>query len=155
MTSIEPFWSLGLGCISASIFEIASFYSVFFSSGKPCKPIFIESIYQKAGGVVYEETQELTSPFFDQNKVEEVKNILSEIGEFFKKKYNLLISGKIYAKTGTTNGGVDCWAMAANDRYCVISHIGTRENLLLFKNYSVNAANSAMPIAFEIIASLC
>lgn len=153
-TDIKPFWSLALGCIPASAFEVASIYSSFFNPLNDCFPRFIEKIIQKAAGIVYEEPTKIISTKFDTEKVEAVKLILAKTGESFKKKYNISTRKPIYVKTGTTNGSINCWTMCANDQYCVIAYLGTRENIPLFKKHRIIAANSTLPLALEILLAI-
>ncbi len=156
-TSINPYYSIALGCIEGTILEIANLYYCFLESDnkKDQKKIsYITKIIKKSGGIMYTDEDYFQKSFFLKQHRDEIIKILEKIGENFKKKYNIKVETDIYMKTGTTNDSVSCWCVCVYKEYLIVSFFGTPENTKLYDQGNIVSGNSVAPLCLEIVKKI-
>jgi penicillin-binding protein 1A len=150
---ISPFFSLSLGCIECSVFEIATIFNTFLNEGKQQNLSYIDKIIKKSGGIIYENPIKKLHQHFQKDESKSIKEILKKIGNYLIIKNNIPIEKTIYAKTGTTNDAVSCWFMCANEEYSIIICLGADDNTKLSK-YNIKSSNSAAPLGLKILQQI-
>lgn len=153
-TPINPYYSIALGCIEATILEIANLYYSFLQPHNKIdqkKISYITKIIKKSGGIIYSHEDYIEKSFFLKEHSDEIFKILEKIGETFKKKYNIKVNDNIYIKTGTTNDSISCWCVCIYKQYLMVSFLGTPENTKLYKQCNIIGSNSVAPLCLEII----
>lgn len=148
--TIAPLFSLSLGCIECSVFEIATIFNTFLNDGTKQDLSYIEKIIKKSGGIIYENPPKNKDHYFKYNESNTIKNILKKIGNHIKIKKNIPIKADIYAKTGTTNDAISCWFVCADETYSIIICLGADDNTKL-SQYNIRSTNSAAPLGLNIL----
>lgn len=158
---IMPYFSIALGCIETTPFEIALLYYHFFSSLIEKKSnivnkdiMIIKKIIKQSGGIIYETERSLIqNPFISTHTIP-ISQSLKKIGQKFNKKYSDNSQKIIYGKTGTTNNATCCWSVCSDLQYLIIVFVGSQNNEKLYQKYQITSANSAMPINIEILNAI-
>jgi penicillin-binding protein 1A len=150
---LSPYFSLALGCLEATPFEVASLFNTLLNDGIKNNLFYIEKIIKKSGGIVYENFNKDEKQYFEKEKTIEIKSILAIIGSNAAKKNNINFNTPIYLKTGTTNQAVSCWLVCADEEYSVIVCISSDNNIPLSK-YNILSSNSTVPLGLKILKEI-
>lgn len=106
-TALEPYHSLALGAQEVSVLDMASAYATFAASGIHIDPIFVTSITDPTGEVIWEAVPVLTQAI-DADVADEVTRILHQVvirGTGQQAKIGRDLAGK----TGTSEDNGDAW----------------------------------------------
>ncbi len=115
-----------LGAVDLSLYEMTGAYTIFANNGMYTEPIFIKSITDKNGKVIYSgiPTQSLAlNPVYNGVMLEMLKN---NIGE------RLGIKSEVGGKTGTTNDYADGWFMGVTPSLVVGVWVGGDDKWIRF-----------------------
>ena len=99
--------AISLGAVDLTLHEMAGAYTTFANNGVYTEPVFISSIEDKSGKVIYTgvpESKQALNPLYNGVMVDMLKN---NVGG----GYGLGIKAEAGGKTGTTNDYADGWFM--------------------------------------------
>lgn len=152
--SIAPSPTICLGAADISVFEMTAGYSIFANAGTYTPPIFIESIEDKNGNIIY-------MGEIDQEK----RQILSEQGAYVMNQMLQAvqraaggfagIKSPHGGKTGTTNFQADGWYMGITPSLVIGTWVGCDDRFIRFKGLANGAgAKMARPIYQNFLRAL-
>lgn len=148
---IHPYPSLALGCVDASLKDVAGMFNVFANHGVYVQPHFIISVKDSWGKKIgkYQYTKEQIVPARTADTVAKVM----ELGiKRWRKAFNQeLVPYDVICKTGTTNDCRTCWFAGASPDITTVVYVGCDDNRSLGDVYPLK---SAFPIWLDVHASL-
>lgn len=146
---LQPYPSLALGCVDATLQEVAAMFNVFAHEGMYVQPYMILWVKDKWGKkIVHNNSYEhrVMPPW--------ISGQVTKILEHGMKRYqimygqdNRLLSDAI-GKTGTTNDSRTCWFVGATPELTTAIYIGCDDNRSLGKN--VYPLRTAFPIWLDL-----
>lgn len=148
---IHPYPSLALGCVDASLKDVAGMFNVFANHGVYVQPHFIvwvkDNWGKKMGKYQYAKEQVLSSHIADT-----VAKVMEQGIKRWRKAYNQeLVPYDVICKTGTTNDCRTCWFAGASPELTTAVYVGCDDNRSLGDVYPLK---SAFPIWRELHAEL-
>lgn len=148
---IHPYPALALGCVDASLKDVAGMFNVFANHGVYVQPHFILSVKDSWGKKVgkYQYKKEQILPARTADTVAKVM----ELGiKRWRKAFNKeLVPYDVICKTGTTNDCRTCWFAGASPDLTTAVYVGCDDNRSLGDVYPLK---SAFPIWLDVHASL-
>jgi penicillin-binding protein 1A len=120
--------SICLGAVDLSLYEMTGAYTTFANNGMYTEPIFIKSITDKNGKVIYNGIPKRNlaiNPVYNAVMVEMLKNNVSG-------RYGLGIKSPAGGKTGTTNDYADGWFMGITPNLVVGTWVGGDDKWIRF-----------------------
>lgn len=144
---IHPYPSLALGCVDASLKDVAGMFNVFANHGVYVQPHVIVSVKDSWGKKVgkYQQLKETVLPAYIADTVAKVM----EHGiKRWRKAYNQeLVPYDVICKTGTTNDCRTCWFAGASPELTTAVYVGCDDNRSLGDVYPLK---SAFPIWLDL-----
>lgn len=148
---INPYPSLALGCVDASLKDVVGMFNIFANHGMYVQPHFIISVKDSWGKKVgkYQPLSERVLPAQIADTVAKVM----ELGiKRWRKAYNQeLVPYDVICKTGTTNDCRTCWFAGASPELTTAVYVGCDDNRSLGDVYPLK---SAFPIWLDLHAQL-
>lgn len=155
-TDLPQVPSLALGTAEIPLYQMVQAYSVFLNEGRSIEPVFLESITDANGKVIYEATAAKTSdPVFSKQTVETMLALLKGVvnrGTAAGLRNNYKLTNEMGGKTGTTQDQTDGWFMGITPEMIVGIWVGGDSPLVRFRNLSTGqGARTAMPVFARFI----
>jgi penicillin-binding protein 1A len=143
---LQPYPSLALGCVNATVLESAGAFNLFANHGIYVEPHYLRWIKNKSGEKIYKAK-------VAKRRVLSWK-IASQIGQVLTFSIRRLqaaigdrwFGGEALGKTGTTNDSRTCWFCGSTPDYTTAIYIGSDDNSTLGEQ--VYASKVAFPIWF-------
>ncbi len=150
---MNPYPSLALGCVEASVQESASAFTVFANNGIYRAPYGIEWIKNKWGKKIWKVTPEERSvmSLSVASQVSKVLQLSLDRLKYRQAPNDRLMCDAI-GKTGTTNDARTCWFIGSTPEYTTAIYIGCDTNKSLGKN--VLAAHTTYPLWLSVTKKL-
>ncbi len=149
--NFHTFPSLALGCIDATLFDVATMMSVFANDGMVSEP-FAFSWVKDQWGVKIFHTKPVQKRVISSRIVGQVNQVLqlgiARVSRFFDDH----VDAQAIGKTGTTNDWRICWFVGATPSYTTAVYIGCDDNRSMGKN--VFPLRTALPIWLGFNASI-
>lgn len=150
---INPYPSIALGCIDATLKEVSSMFNIFANNGIYSKPYCMRWIKNRQGQKIWKFSPERKRVFPDYIN-SQVSKILSI--SLDKSRNNMAPEDRLKAdaigKTGTTNDARTCWYVGSTPDYTTALYLGCDDNQILGNN--VLASRIAFPIWYKITKKL-
>ncbi|GMU19356.1 MAG: hypothetical protein AMXMBFR12_05480 [Candidatus Babeliales bacterium] len=148
---IHPYPSLALGCVDASLKDVAGMFNVFTNHGVYVQPHFIvwvkDNWGKKMGKYQYAKEQVISTRIADT-----VAKVMEQGIKRWRKAYNQeLVPYDVICKTGTTNDCRTCWFAGASPDLTTAVYVGCDDNRSLGDVYPLK---SAFPIWLELHTQL-
>jgi penicillin-binding protein 1A len=126
---IAQYASLAIGCVDASVLQVAASFNVFPSNGLYVQPYYIVWVKDKLGNKIYR-AQYHQERVLDSTVVSQVAQVLTLSLDRLKKNMKdvWFESGQVLGKTGTTNDSRTCWFCGATQEYTTAVYVGTDDN---------------------------
>ncbi len=146
---LNPYPSLALGCVDATLIESTAAFNVFANNGCYVEPHFIKWIKDENGTKIFK-TNNQKEQIISNKISDQVAKVLS-IG---LKRYVLRIDPNIklnfdaIGKTGTTNDSRNCWFAGSCPNYTTGIYIGCDNNSSMGEN--IFGVRTAFPIWLSI-----
>ena len=140
--------SICLGSADLSVMDMTGAYTVYANNGTYTKPMFVTSIEDKNGRLIYSETsvqRKALNPKYNHAMVDMLKNASA---------VNALshIKSEVGGKTGTTNDYRDGWFMGITPELIVGTWVGGEEQFMRFRSISDGAGSQmARPFFAEFM----
>ncbi|MEM7573102.1 MAG: transglycosylase domain-containing protein [Bacteroidota bacterium] len=139
--------SIALGSVDLTVQQMAGAYSTFANNGEFLRPVFLLTIKDRTGQIIYEHTPELRnalSPQANYAMVHMLQN--ASVGALGG------IKGQVGGKTGTTNDQTDGWYMGITPKLVVGTWVGGDDRWIRFRNLSYGSgAHMAKPFFREFM----
>jgi len=148
---IEPNPTIYIGNIGASVYEIASAYSLFATGGIRYEPYFIEKISDRNGKVLYkhiDESYQVVSPGAAWITSNILKRVLEQGGTGSRLR-DLGFTAPAGGKTGTTNDFFDAWFVGFTSRLTTGVWIGLDQPATI--NSNAYGGRVAVPVWKDIM----
>ncbi len=143
-SKIEPYPSLALGCVDASLKESVAAFNVFANNGTYIEPHFIKWIKDEHGLKIFKpdvKKEEVLTPVVNG----QVSKALSiGIQRYLKTFFESSIPFDAIGKTGTTNDSRTCWFCGSTPEYTTALYIGCDSNKSMGK--AVYPVKTVFPI---------
>ena len=125
---INPYPSLALGCVDATLKEVCSMFNVFANNGIYVEPYAIKWVKDQWGSKIWKE-QVAQEHIISEPIVGKVNKVL-ELGikrwrTAFEQQ---LITDDVICKTGTTNDSRTCWFAGATPELTTAVYVGCDDN---------------------------
>ncbi len=120
--------SMVLGAADLSVRDMAGAYTAFANNGNYTEPIFVSTIRDKSGKIIYSgvpERSKAINPLYNAVMVDMLMNNLAG-------GYNLGLKSKAGGKTGTTNDFADAWFMGITPNLVTGIWVGGDDNWIRF-----------------------
>ncbi|MCB2219512.1 MAG: transglycosylase domain-containing protein [Bacteroidetes bacterium] len=148
--------SLALGTAEIPLYQMVQAYSVFLNRGSRVEPVFLESIFDNNGKVIYETpATEAVEPVFSVNTVETMQVLLKGVvnrGTASGLRNNYKLTNEMGGKTGTTQDQTDGWFMGLTPEMIVGVWVGGDNPVVRFRNLTTGqGARTAMPVFAKFI----
>ncbi len=140
--------SICLGSADLSVMDMTGAYTVYANNGTYTKPMFVTSIEDKTGRLIYSATsvqRKALNPKYNHAMVDMLKNASA---------VNALshIKSEVGGKTGTTNDYRDGWFMGITPELIVGTWVGGEEQFMRFRSISDGAGSQmARPFFAEFM----
>ncbi len=144
---LQPYLPIALGASDVTLMEMVTAYGV-FATGNYVKPLFYEKITNKNGGVVSEETPEITE-ILSEDVREGIRTLLRAVVEEGTAMKARELKRPIFGKTGTTNDYSDAWFIGFDDRLVVGVWVGRDDHKPIGQKEI--GARAALPIWIEFM----
>ncbi len=108
LKGLKPYYSLALGTIEVTPFELTSAYQVFANLGRKCKPFFIKKVVDSSGNVLEEnkpQCEQVLPPQETRVLVDMLRAVILEGTGRRARDLPRIVAGK----TGTTDDYMDAW----------------------------------------------
>ena len=139
--------SLCLGPCDVSVREMVTAYTAFSNRGLRVDPVYVTSIVDGDGNVLYEAQPKFTEVISEEayfNMIDILQNVInSGTGRRLRYAYN--ISAKMGGKTGTTNYNADGWFMGFTPSLVSGAWVGGEERYIHF-NTMTHGQGAAMSL---------
>lgn len=140
--------SICLGSADLSVMDMTGAYTVYANNGTYTKPMFVTSIEDKNGRVIYQETsvqRKALNPKYNHAMVDMLKNA-SNVNALSH------LESEVGGKTGTTNDYRDGWFMGITPELIVGTWVGGDEQFVRFRSISDGAGSQmARPFFAEFM----
>ncbi|MCB0822886.1 MAG: transglycosylase domain-containing protein [Bacteroidales bacterium] len=151
--------SLALGTAEIPLYQMVQAYSVFLNNGSRVEPVFLESILDNTGNVIYKTpAAESTEPVFSVNTVETMQGLLKGVvnrGTASGLRNNYKLTNEMGGKTGTTQDQTDGWFMGITPEMVVGVWVGGDNPVVKFRTLGAGqGGHTAMPIFAEFIQKI-
>jgi penicillin-binding protein 1A len=145
--NLQNYQSLPLGVAEATVEENAAAFNVFANNGYYVKPYLIQSVYNKFGEKLYENTPQKYQ-VLGLDVVSKMINALSirmqKAKEYGSSRW---IDSESIGKTGSTNSSTTTWFVGATPQITTAIYIGFDDNRSLGKN--IYASHTSYPLWLE------
>ena len=125
---LQPYPSLALGCVDATVKEVAGMFSIFATGGIYHEPYMIVWVKDTLGNKIYKAPithEQVVDPII----IGQVAQVLEYGIHRMRKAYNKpLVDSDVICKTGTTNESRTCWFAGATPEMVTISYVGCDDN---------------------------
>ncbi len=140
----NPYPSLALGCIDATLKECVGMFNVFANNGVYVRPYYISFVKDKWGKKIYKHTPE-QERILSTNTTSQVAKVLElSVQRAYQWFSNQWIDCDALAKTGTTNDSRTCWYAGSTPTLTTAIYIGCDDNKSL--GDSIYPIRTAFPI---------
>ncbi len=145
--TVNAYPSLALGCLDATVIDVAGMINVFANKGLYCNPSFIEWIKNKSNKKIWKSKSSI-----HQAISWSTSNIIAKALSLSFEKYKAKNPEKwstipVFGKTGTTNQSRTCWFAGATPSYTTVVYVGRDNNQSL--GHDVYPSQTAFPIWLE------
>ncbi len=131
---LEPYPSLALGCIDATVLQAASLFTLFSHQGVMVEPHLIDWVKDCWGKKLWRH-KEVRTPVLSWKTSSKIMQALSTAFDRLKDRYPQLWGDvKAFGKTGTTNDSRTCWFAGGTPSYTTAVYIGRDDNQPLGKD---------------------
>ena len=143
--------SICLGAVDLTPLEITGAYTAFANNGTYSKPIFVTSIEDKNGKVIFtgiSEKKPAINPLYNAVMVEMLKNNVSN-------RFAMPVKSQVGGKTGTTNDYTDAWFMGITPTLVIGIWTGADDKWIRFLSLNDGEGyTNARPIAVKFLQNL-
>ena len=146
---IDPVVSMIFGTSDISLSEMVSSYATFANKGVHTKPLYVTRIEDKNGNVLAEFFPERIESISEETAylMLDLLQGVSTFGTAIRLRSKYGFTGKIAAKTGTTQNHSDGWFMGITPKLVAGSWVGAEDRSVHFDVMSLGqGANLALPI---------
>ncbi|HXW86343.1 MAG TPA: penicillin-binding transpeptidase domain-containing protein [Candidatus Bathyarchaeia archaeon] len=150
-SSLHTFPSLALGCIDATLYDIAGMIRIFAHDGLYSEPYAIAWVKNQWGEKIFHAAPE-SCRVLDSRVVGQVNRVLQLGIARACRASKEQISAQAIGKTGTTNDSRTCWYAGATPSYTTAIYIGCDDNRSMGDN--VYPVRTALPIWLSLNAAL-
>lgn len=126
-TRVDPYPSICLGTPNLSVYEMTGAYTAFANEGIVTKPIYINSIEDKNGNIIYESVIEQKQVISEQANYVMLGMLKSVVGA------RLGLESEVGGKTGTTNSHTDAWFMGVTPNLVMGTWVGGDDRWIRFR----------------------
>ena len=151
--TINPYPSLALGCVEATVQESAAGFNIFANNGLYVKPYGIRWIKNKWGDKIWkykpESKQVLSS--LTSGQVAKVLTISLEKAKLRQAEEDRL-NCQALGKSGTTNDARTCWFSGSTPEYTTTLYIGCDNNKSMGEN--ILSINTTYPLWQKVMKQL-
>ena len=138
---VPPYPSICLGTPNLSVFEMTGAYSAFANEGVFTKPVYITSIEDKNGNIIYESVIEQKQVISEQANYVMLGMLKNVIGG------RLGLESEVGGKTGTTNSHADAWFVGVTPNLVMGTWVGGDDRWVRFREITYGqGAYLARPI---------
>ena len=138
---VDPYPSICLGTPNLSVFEMTGAYSAFANEGIVTKPVYITSIEDKNGNIIYESVIEQKQVISEQANYVMLGMLKNVVGA------RLGLDSEVGGKTGTTNSHADAWFMGVTPNLVMGTWVGGDDRWIRFRDITFGqGAYLARPI---------
>ena len=154
----EP--SIALGTAEVSLLELTASYTTFLNNGIPKQPRIITAIYNSAGDLIYDFTDNTDTDAMpaisDQSAAVMVHMLAQAIdnGTGQSLRHQFGITHALAGKTGTTQNFSDGWFIGMTPDLVFGSWVGGSSQRVRFRNNLGYASQTALPIAGHFLNNL-
>lgn len=143
----NPYPSLALGCVDATLSECAAMFNIFANDGIYVQPHVLTWIKDRWGTRIHKTVVD-TERIMENPIIGQVKSVLCLGLERVKTMYGASnwITSQAMSKTGTTNDSRTCWFIGATPTLTTAVYVGFDDNRPMGKN--VYPIRTAFPIWF-------
>lgn len=145
---MAPYPSLALGCVDATVTEVAGAFNVIANHGRYEQPHLVVWVKDEHGNKIYK-------PVFTKERVmssaiaSQLTRVLTFSIQRLKKIFpDQILEGEAMGKTGTTNDSRTCWFCGATPDLTTAIYIGCDKNESMGKH--VFGSKTAFPIWFKM-----
>ncbi|EOR95675.1 Multimodular transpeptidase-transglycosylase [Arcticibacter svalbardensis MN12-7] len=142
--------SISLGTASISLMELVGAYTVFANSGILVKPVYISTIKNSSGDVIFNNKASSGKRVLSEENasimIELMKGVVEE-GSASKLKSEFGLKMDIAGKTGTTQNQADGWFVGITPNLVTGVWVGAENPLVSFRSLQLGqGAHTALPI---------
>lgn len=142
--------SISLGTASISLMELVGAYTVFANSGVLVKPVYISTIKNSSGEVIFSKKttsgKRVLSVENASIMIELMKGVVQE-GSASKLKSDFGLKMDIAGKTGTTQNQADGWFVGITPNLVTGVWVGAENPLVSFRSLQLGqGAHTALPV---------
>ncbi|WP_069659722.1 penicillin-binding protein 1A [Arcticibacter eurypsychrophilus] len=150
--------SISLGTASISLMELVGAYTVFANSGILVKPVYISTIKNSSGDVIFnKKTSSGKRVLSEENAsimIELMKGVVEE-GSASKLKSEFGLTMDIAGKTGTTQNQADGWFVGITPNLVTGVWVGAENHLVSFRSLQLGqGARTALPVWGKFMSRL-
>ncbi len=141
---LNPYPSLALGCVDATLEQAAGMFNVFANDGIYVKPHYLLWVKDRWGKKIFKqsfEKERIIAPRINSQVVKVLRIGIERSREWFKDQW---IEGEAMSKTGTTNESRTCWYMGSTPSFTTAIYVGCDDNQSLGK--TVYSSRTVLPL---------
>jgi len=142
---LNPYPSLALGCVDATLKESTAMFNVFANNGVYVEPYCIKWVKNSLGTKIFKNESDTSRRVLSSRTSGQVSKVLQLSFKRIKKNYpQLWPNCETISKTGTTNDSRVCWLIASTPTLTTGIYIGRDDNKPLGAN--IYPIRTAFPI---------
>lgn len=158
LSPVKTVPSMALGTNEATLFEMVSAYGVFANGGNSIEPVFVTSITDAFGEVIYKAHEAEPIELLDSSVAHTMDNLLQAVinegtGSSVRTVYRL--KSKYGGKTGTTQNYSDGWFIGYSPTLVAGAWVGASSPEVHFRSGNLGSgAHMALPIWAQFFQSI-
>ncbi|TXK70965.1 transglycosylase domain-containing protein [Mesonia sp. HuA40] len=154
--------SIALGVTDVKLLDMARVYSTFVNDGMAPEPVFIKTIKNKRGEIIWSQEQQnksnkkeaAFSNFTRQVMLSFMQSTVNK-GTARRLRTTYRLNNAIAGKTGTTQNNKDAWFAAITPKLVCLTWVGNDNAKINFSSTAIGqGANAALPMFAEFYSAL-
>ncbi len=154
--------SIALGVTDMKLLDMAQVYSTFVNGGVAPEPVFIKTIKNKSGEVIWThdkenkpDTQKVAFSSFTRQVMLSFMQSTVNKGTASRLRTTYRLNNAIAGKTGTTQNNKDAWFAAITPKLVCLTWVGNDNAKINFSSTAIGqGANAALPMFAEFYSAL-
>jgi penicillin-binding protein 1A len=138
--TLQPYPSLALGCVDASLPEVAGMFNVFANHGTYVAPHLICWVKDRWGTKIYRHKPESESIISSRVSGQIAKVLMIGLERVRRRDPGSWSDGEAFGKTGTTNDSRTSWFIGSTPELTTVIYIGCDDNERMGNVFGVTTA---------------